>query len=32
LLPNDQLSETVSSFLANVQRRVRAKATEVDTR
>ena len=30
LLPNDQLSETVSSFLANVQRRVRSKAAEVN--
>jgi homoserine O-acetyltransferase len=29
LLPNEQLSETVSSFLANVQRRVRENSTEV---
>lgn len=29
LLPNDQLSETVSSFLANEQRRIREIATEV---
>jgi homoserine O-acetyltransferase len=29
LLPNDQLSETVGSFLANVQRRVREHSTKV---
>jgi len=29
LLPNEQLAETVSSFLANVQRRVREHSTEV---
>jgi homoserine acetyltransferase len=29
LLPNDQLAETVSSFLANVQQRVRGNGHEV---